>query len=189
MKVQTTKARIKAQKSFVLGLGYCTIPHLLKKISVEPTLYNAGVYGWCCDFYPINADLGIVTGYNVDRAYDLAQWDLNSEFNDKLNALENNAKAIQWSDKEESLKNDFIDLLYKAKNGEFTKSYKGYIDGKLWAKGNTKGELKADFYASRSTLKEFYKLDRLPTYSELTIKFDWLNFKRLELKVKNNSWQ
>ncbi len=174
MKIKATKAQIKAQKTFVLGVGYCRLHRFLKKINAEPTLYNAGVYGWRCDFYPINEDFGVVTGYIVDRACDVAQWELNATFNDLLDALENKANSIQWSDKEEreSLENEFIDLLYRAKNGEFAKTYKGYIDGKLWVTGNTKGELKADFYASRSFTQAIYGLDHAPKYSELTIKFD-----------------
>ena len=121
MKIKATKREMKKQKNFVLGVGYCAIYHILKRIDVEPTLYNEGVYGLRCDFYPINEDLGIVTGYNVDRACDVAQWELNKEFNDKLQALEDRAHACKWGDQEEieRLENDFVDLLYKAKNGEF----------------------------------------------------------------------
>ena len=121
MKIKATKREMKKQKTFVLGVGYCTIFRLLKKIDVAPVLYNSGIYGWRCDFYPINEDLGIVTGYNVDRACDVAQWELNKEFNDKLQALEDRAHTCKWDDQEEieRLENDFVDLLYKAKNGEF----------------------------------------------------------------------
>ncbi len=174
MKIKATKAQIKAQKLFVLGVGYCSLPRLLRRISVGSTLYNSGVYGWCCDFYPINDYLGVVTGYDVNRSCDVAQWDLNLAFNDKLQALEDRAKTVKCDDQEEieELKNNFIDLLYHAKNGEFTKTYKGYIDGKLWAQGNSKSELKADFYASKSELKAFYKMGHSPKYEELTVKFD-----------------
>lgn len=176
MKVKATKREIKNQKLFVLGVRYCTIHHLLKRIGAEGaevTLYNANVHGWRCDYYPINDDLGVVTGYNVDRACDVAQWDLNFEFNEKLRLLEDLAKDCKWDDTEEreNLENDLIDLLDRARQGEFAKSYKGYIDGKLWAKGKTKGELKADFYSSRSELKALYKLDHMPKYNELTVEF------------------
>ena len=123
MKVHATKNQIKAQKLFVLGVGYCSLQCFLLRISVGSTLYNANVYGWRCDFYPINKDLGVVTGYDVDRACDVAQWDLNEEFNDKLRALEDRARSVKCDDQEEieKLKNNFIDLLDRARKWDFIK--------------------------------------------------------------------
>ena len=52
MKFQTTNKQIKDNYSTILKIGYCELQALLSYES--PIAYNAGVYGWNCDFYKVN---------------------------------------------------------------------------------------------------------------------------------------
>ena len=61
MKYQTTQKYIRAlYGSSVFSVGYCGAWHLLR--GTDPFSYNAGVYGWNCDYYHVG-DVVICTGY------------------------------------------------------------------------------------------------------------------------------
>ena len=60
MEFKTTKKQIKDNYSSILKIGYCELQALLSYES--PIAYNAGVYGWNCDFYKLN-DVIICEGY------------------------------------------------------------------------------------------------------------------------------
>jgi len=49
MKSFTTQKAIKARTDYVLQVGYCDLQNLL--CCVSPSYYNAGTYGWNCDYY------------------------------------------------------------------------------------------------------------------------------------------
>lgn len=122
MKVKTTFKNIKEQKRLMLGVGYCNLQRLLSVCKFDPTLYNSTINGWACDYYPINEQLGVVTGYNFSRACTIATYDLNDDFQQKLHALENKAYSVEWRSKEsEDLKNEFIALLEEVLNGNYRK--------------------------------------------------------------------
>lgn len=74
--------------SNVLRVGYCSIQYLLKDI--ERNGYTSGTYGWNADFYVIDYDTAIVTGYrptgNIHPNYELVE------------KYEKAAEAI-WNDK------------------------------------------------------------------------------------------
>ncbi len=61
MKLQTTKKAIKNNFGTVISIGYCDAQYLL--YFKDPFAYNAGVYGWNCDFYQIGG-ICISTGYS-----------------------------------------------------------------------------------------------------------------------------
>lgn len=61
MKNHITQKLIRAlYGSRVFSVGYCGAQHLL--ICTSPFAYNAGVYGWNCDYYNFNGVI-ICTGY------------------------------------------------------------------------------------------------------------------------------
>lgn len=72
----------------VLRVGYCSMWHLLK--GKERNGYTSGAYGWNANFYVINYDTAIVTGYrptgNIHPDYEIVE------------KYENAAKAV-WEDK------------------------------------------------------------------------------------------
>lgn len=45
----------------------------------------------------------------------------------------------------------------------------GKYDGKIWATGASRSEMRADFYKSRTELQSFYRLDHQPKYSDLKV--------------------
>lgn len=62
MKVQTTQKNIKNLfGKNVFALGYCFAHCLLR--GCEPFAYNSGIYGWNCDYYLIDGNTCICTGY------------------------------------------------------------------------------------------------------------------------------
>ena len=61
MKVHVTQKYIRAVYSnSVFSIGYCGAWHLLSGTS--PFAYNAGIYGWNCDYYNFGGVI-ICTGY------------------------------------------------------------------------------------------------------------------------------
>ena len=60
MKYSTRKA-IKENYQKIVVVGYCQLQHLL--ITETPTAYNGGVYGWNCDYYHIDSNTALCTGY------------------------------------------------------------------------------------------------------------------------------
>lgn len=129
MKIKATFTEIKNRRHFVLGVGYCALQRTLALLRYEADLYNATINGWACDFYPINADIGIVTGYDYSRACDITAYDLIPIFAEKLREIEQKAYAISFGDEKRKaeLKAEFENLLEQAKNGKFNKGEFAYI--------------------------------------------------------------
>lgn len=167
-----TISAFKNNKKFILAVGYCELPHLLGRVFQRVGCWS-NIYGWRADFYEAGYRLGVITGYDTKGAT-IGAWNLNDQFNAELKALDQRAKAWTYGDDEEqeSIIDDFAELLEKAYKGEFDKIYRGYIDGKLWASGKTKAEMRSDFYASRVDTATFYRLDHTPKYKDLTVKFE-----------------
>ena len=68
LKLHTTQKAIRESGAKILRLSYCSAQTLLNY--QNPFAYNAGVYGWNCDYYDIDGVI-ICTGYrphgqNVD---------------------------------------------------------------------------------------------------------------------------
>lgn len=76
MKFKTTKRAMRNGYHRIVSIGYCGAQHLLNYES--PIAYNAGVYGWACDYYDIDGVL-ISTGYsplaekNMKRDYSIVR--------------------------------------------------------------------------------------------------------------------
>ena len=81
MKAEVTQKYIRAVYGDSLySVSYCGAQNLL--YGLEPFAYNAGVYGWNCDYYYINGAC-ICTGYRPHgqkvNYYTLAEYDRKAE--------------------------------------------------------------------------------------------------------------
>ena len=102
MKSQVTQKQIRNGSAYVLRVGYCDIQHLLTYDS--PFAYNAGVYGWNCDYYSTfhydGCDGVICTGYRphgksvpyeIIRKYELQARKINDDrnipYDDRVTAI------------------------------------------------------------------------------------------------------
>lgn len=65
MKLKVSKKEIKEGFENIIRLGYGTIQHLLFYVSAD--YYSCGVNGWSCDYYKIDNDTIISTGYSPIR--------------------------------------------------------------------------------------------------------------------------
>lgn len=61
MKVKVTKKQIQDNYYHIIKIGYCNAWYLLS--FKEADYYSCGVYGWSCDYYKINYNTIISTGY------------------------------------------------------------------------------------------------------------------------------
>lgn len=61
MKVKVSKKEVKENFRNIICIGYCDLQYLL--YYKEANYYSSGVYGWSCDYYKINNNTIISTGY------------------------------------------------------------------------------------------------------------------------------
>lgn len=88
MKVKVTRKEVKENFTNVLCISYCNLQYLLYYRSAD--YYSTRAEGWACDYYVINNDVIISTGYapigqkidyKIVRKYDLkAQKIIYSDF-------------------------------------------------------------------------------------------------------------
>ena len=83
MKFKTTRKYIREiYGSYILSVGYCDAQFLLR--GIDPFAYNAGVYGWNCDYYYTDG-ICICTGYRPHgRSVD---WKTLREYENKASAI------------------------------------------------------------------------------------------------------
>lgn len=60
MKLKTTNKQIRNNFNTIISIGYCDLQVLLSY--KKPFAYNAGTYGWNCDFYEVD-NVCLSTGY------------------------------------------------------------------------------------------------------------------------------
>lgn len=164
-----TISAFKNNKKMVLAVGYCELPNLFGRVFQRVGCWS-NIYGWRADFFEVGYRLGVITGYD-SKGSDIKAWDLNDEFNQACRVLDQRAKNWIWGDEEEqnAIIDAFAELMEKAYKGEFDRVFVGKCNGKVWASGKTKAEMRADFYASRAELQGLYKLDHAPKYSDLKV--------------------
>ena len=86
MKLKTTKTAIKKGYYNIISIGYCDLQNLLSYKNAFA--YNAGVYGWNCDFYDVDG-VCISTGYRPLN-------DVNTKFDYEIvRRYENEARSIK----------------------------------------------------------------------------------------------
>lgn len=87
MKMPTTQKYIRNMyDNSILSVGYCAAWHLLR--GVEPFAYNAGVYGWNCDYYATD-NACICTGY---RPHGKTTHAITREYEQKARKIWENSK-------------------------------------------------------------------------------------------------
>jgi len=85
MKTKTTRKYVNAVYGpNVFSVGYCGAQNLL--YGVDPFGYNAGVYGWNCDYYYVDG-VCICTGY---RPHGISTIGKTAEFEKQAEAIRNN---------------------------------------------------------------------------------------------------
>jgi len=62
MKFKVSKKEMKNGYNHIISIGYCDLQSVLYNYSANA--YNCGVNGWNCDFYILENNLVISTGYN-----------------------------------------------------------------------------------------------------------------------------
>lgn len=92
MKIHTTQKYIRAlYGSSVFSVNYCGAWHLLR--GLDPFAYNAGIYGWNCDYYRVG-DLIICTGA---RAHGRDCRDITNKYEKIATAVYEN-RALTWEE-------------------------------------------------------------------------------------------
>ena len=99
-KYKTSMKAIKENNSKVIGIGYCAAQHLL--YFTNPTAYSSGTYGWNCDFYQIEPNTVIATGYRTNSK--LVEYNIVEKY-DTLAAEIISNKTITWDDKKSQVNN------------------------------------------------------------------------------------
>jgi hypothetical protein len=75
MKIKVTKKAIKNSYNTIIKVSYCSLQNLLNY--QEPFAYSTRSEGWSCDYYKIDNNTIISTGYapigEIKASYDLTQ--------------------------------------------------------------------------------------------------------------------
>ena len=61
VKFKTTKKEILGGYYHIVRIGYCEGDYLLRHLT--PIAYSSGKYGWQCDYYHVDANTVVSTGY------------------------------------------------------------------------------------------------------------------------------
>ena len=105
MKKETTMKYITNVYRNVYRCGYCDLQNIFH--GIEPTYYNAGIYGWNCDIYDTPAG-AITTGYRNMRGDRIPL-----ELIEKYDAAAREILRDMWTDPDyrtrlENLRKDFL---------------------------------------------------------------------------------
>ena len=94
MKVHVTQKYIRAvYNNSVFSVGYCAAWHLLSGTS--PFAYNAGIYGWNCDYYNFGGVI-ICTGY---RPHGRGCHDITGKYEQIATDIYNN-RDLSWDERD-----------------------------------------------------------------------------------------
>lgn len=108
MKIKVTNKRIRDYYSDIIAIPYCDAQTLLSL--VNPFAYNAGVYGWNCDFYEVE-NICISTGYRtIGRDIDMV---LLREYEDKARRIRS---ECDWREGDVKINELLIELIQKLKS-------------------------------------------------------------------------
>ena len=99
-KYKMTFKQIKENNLKIIAIGYCAVQHLL--YFTNPTAYSSGTYGWNCDFYQIEPNTVIATGYRTGCK--LVNYTIVKKY-DTLAAEIISNKNISWDDKKSQVNN------------------------------------------------------------------------------------
>jgi len=113
MKVKVSKKEIKDNFNNIITIGYCDAQFLLTYKDAD--FYSCGVYGWSCDYYKINNNTIISTGYSpIDSKY--RNYELTKKYNEKARKIFNNydLKYEQKKKRIDNLLNKYIIEMLKS---------------------------------------------------------------------------
>ena len=97
MKTKTTQNFIRAvYGNSVFSVGYCGAQHLLSGTS--PFAYNAGIYGWNCDYYNFGGVI-ICTGY---RPHGRDNRTITGKYEKLARAIYEN-RSLSWEERNEQI--------------------------------------------------------------------------------------
>lgn len=167
MKIKTTRSEIKNQ-GFNLAIGYGKADAILALF--EPTLYHTGVYGWNADYYPIEYNIGVVTGYRTDGMASIKIEDLAERASEQLEKINRMAKEAIDDQDRESVKIDFMQFILAVKHGEYDREYFIKYRGEIWGRGWSKKKAINDFLKDRYLLS--VRMDHTPTMRQVVISHD-----------------
>lgn len=109
MKVKVSKKEIKENFRNVISVGYCDLQCLLRLKS--PEYYSCGVYGWSCDYYVINNNTIICTGYSP--VGNISNYELTREYDQKARNIEYSLSYEEKEKKLNELLNEYIKEILK----------------------------------------------------------------------------
>lgn len=99
-KIRVTKKQIRENFSNIICVGYCDLQHLLNYRDVD--FYSTRVEGWACDYYKINNNTIISTGYAPIG--NIRNYDINRKYDDKAREILENHK-IDYNNFDKSFDN------------------------------------------------------------------------------------
>ena len=106
-KYKTTKKSILEGNTKVISIGYCRLQHLL--YFKEAFAYNSGINGWNCDFYQIESNTIISTGYSP--CGNSIHYDKQEKYDNEAAEIISN-KNISWDDKKSQV-NELLERFIK----------------------------------------------------------------------------
>lgn len=112
MKIKVSKKEIKDNFNNIITIGYCDAWYLLAYKDAD--FYSCGVYGWSCDYYKINYNTIISTGYApIDS---IRNYELTRKYNEKARKIYNNydLKYEQKKKRIDNLLNKYIIEILKS---------------------------------------------------------------------------
>ena len=113
MKIKVAKKQIKNNFYNIITIGYCDAWYLLAY--KEADFYSCGIYGWSCDYYKINNNTIISTGYApIDK---IRNYKLTRKYNEEARKIYNNyeLKYEQKKKRIDNLLNKYIIEMLKEK--------------------------------------------------------------------------
>lgn len=112
MKVKVSKKEVKENYRNVICLGYCSIEWLLRY--KEADYYSSGGNGWSCDYYKINNNTIISTGYRPIGTI-VPDYKITKEYDEKARkiACDYSLTYEQQENKIEKLLNKYIEIILK----------------------------------------------------------------------------
>lgn len=102
MKIKVSKKQIKENYTNIISVSYCDLQTLLK--FEDAIYYSSGVYGWSCDYYEIDRNTIISTGYNTLDSTIKFDYDIIRKYEEK-------ARKINWRQDYKTVKAEHTKLL------------------------------------------------------------------------------
>ncbi len=100
MKVKVSKKTIKENYHNIIRVGYCDAWYLLAY--KDACYYSSGVYGWACDYYQIDNNTIISTGYAPIG--NINEYEFTKKMNEKARKIYNDYN-IPYESKKKKINN------------------------------------------------------------------------------------